>query len=225
MYHNYDIRWILNWRFVAPLIYSIISLFLFQLLSLIIDKYYNYLTIKRYVLYCDIEKQKAIKYREVINARTENKHIVDLENEISTLKDIIETQKIEYSTLVKNNLINVRNNKFDNDSFDNEIAIIVLNNLTHKPSPNNGSFNLVKYIYDFINSNNSFREIDLYNIIYEAVKIYFFENEKYLIDHNEFQISTILTQNVKNLINYLIIHELISKNEILSASTDEVYYS
>ncbi|MGV0830739.1 hypothetical protein ACTS9D_00770 [Empedobacter brevis] len=225
IYHNSDICWIFNWRFIAPLLYSIVSLFLFQLLSLIIDRFYNKLIIKRYVLYCNIEEGKATEYRRVIDARTGNKQIEDLEIENISLKNIIETQKLEFSEFAKNNLSEVKSNKSEIDTLESEISLIVLDGLTSKPSLNNGEFNLVDYILNYIKSSGPYTENELLDEVEKGVDLYFFENNKYKIAHQPVHFKALLKKNVKNLVKYLFSKDLIHYNKVLSESTGKNYYN
>ncbi|MDM1138883.1 MULTISPECIES: hypothetical protein [unclassified Empedobacter] len=217
MYHNSDIWWIFNWRFVAALIYSIISLFLFQLLSLLIEIFYNKLIFRRYVIFCKLEQEKAIEYRNVINARTANKKIEDLERENKTLKDLIETKDLEYSKFVEDNLKKAKNDKLERD-----ILSIILQEFTYNSI---SDINLADKILNFINSNNNFTKKQFYNGIKDLLDLYFINDLEYNQDKEFNNFKNKLAENTESLIKYLEIQDLIKINKSLYDSTGKIYYN
>lgn len=101
-YENKKIIWILNWRFIAPIIYAFLSIVLFPFVSNFIDDLLKPITKKRIKNFYEIEELKADKDLIVINKRTGNKTLEDLQIQISKLNNNLESERGNFQKLNDN---------------------------------------------------------------------------------------------------------------------------
>lgn len=90
-YDEKKMFWILNWRFISPMIYAFLSIVLFPFISNFIDNLLKPITKKRIENFYEIEEVKADKDLIVINKRTGNKTLETLDVELKTEKEKTES--------------------------------------------------------------------------------------------------------------------------------------
>lgn len=144
-YDDKKIFWILNWRFIAPMIYAFLSIVLFPFISNFIENLLKTITKERISNFYEIEGLKADKDLVVINKRTGNKTLENLQNEISNLTINIEKERVNYTNLSdqytslsdqNTNLLQVNldlKNQLNSNVFsknESETKVIELNNLS-----------------------------------------------------------------------------------------------
>lgn len=231
--YNKDNFWlILNWRFITPLIYSMLSNVLLQLLSLTYDYINNPLILIRYKVFCKVEIAKITEYKSVIKVRTKNKEKEDFEREIKNLmnkNEVLQLENEELTEKLKNNLENTAERRIDSklpidleQQTKKNILDMIFDGIDLPKESENGQFKLIDYIFEKLQEKGMFRDIDLAEIIFNGLQNLYFETE------NKGQFDKLYEENIKLnsnvIISYLLNIKLIKKDYSLSSARNEDCY-
>lgn len=239
-YHDGHIWWLLNWRFIAPLIYSIVSNYILQIFSLVNDYLNAPLILKRYEKFCHSEKQMYNEYKEVIKVRTENKEKEDFEREIKNLmnkNEVLQFENEELTEKLKNNLEITAERRIESISPINKLPInldhrtrkiildMIFEDLKIPIKESSGSFNLIEYIIQELHRKEPFDNDDFVNVLYEGVNNLFLLTEDYEdFKSKEFMHRNTLEANSEKILHYLDANNYIKLDELQSSIRGKRYY-